>query len=185
MPLANRSGVTTLLATWASSLRDLTPVATLLGERGTARPQRAVEESDDLAIQHQVERVAIEAVRISRAVAGDELQCRRKAGDEREVPGTLDDNALDVRQRLRQAFGVILHTRQVVFLAAIDEHGNGDLREAIVGKARRGWRHHHDGSYPRIAELGNLADLAVGFSSSSTTGGAEPGVVGMLAAMRS
>jgi len=44
-----------------------------------------------------MERVAIEAVRVSRALTGDDLQRRGKAGYEGEVPGTLDKNAFRLR----------------------------------------------------------------------------------------
>src|SRR5262249_52767703 len=42
----------------------------------------------------------------------------------------------------------------------------------------------HDGPYPRVAEFGDVADLAGSCPSGGTTEGAEPGVIGMLAAMR-
>jgi len=131
-----------------------------------------------------VERVAIEAVRISRALTSDDLQRRGKAGYEGEVPGALDKNAFRLRQRPRQAFGMMLHARQVVLLRSIDEDGNRDLRQRIIGEARRVRRHEHDGPYPGIAEIGELAELAVSFPSGSTTVAAELGVVGMLATMR-
>jgi hypothetical protein len=44
-----------------------------------------------------MERVAIEVVRVSRALPGDDPQRRGKAGYEGEVPGTLDENAFRLR----------------------------------------------------------------------------------------
>ena len=44
-----------------------------------------------------MERVAIEAVRVSRAFSGDDLQRSGKAGYEGEMPGTLDKNAFRLR----------------------------------------------------------------------------------------
>jgi hypothetical protein len=44
-----------------------------------------------------MERVAIEAVRVSRLLTGDDLQRRRKAGYKGEVPGTLDENGFRLR----------------------------------------------------------------------------------------
>jgi len=44
-----------------------------------------------------MERVAIEAARVSRALTGHDLQRRQKAGYEGEVPGTLDKNAFRLR----------------------------------------------------------------------------------------
>ena len=131
-----------------------------------------------------MERVAIEAVRVSRALTGDDLQRGGKAGYEGEVPGTLDNNAFRLRQNPRQAFGMVPHARQVIVLRSIDTHGNGDLRQGVVGKARRVRGHEHERPYPPIAEIGDVADLARDFPSGSTTKGAEPGVVGMLSAMR-
>src|SRR5262245_20931 len=139
------------------------------------QPQRAVEESDDLAIDHLVERVAIEAVRVSRALTGEDLQRSGEAGYEGKVPGTLDENVFHLRQRPCQPFGMIPHARQVVFLRSIDEHGNRDLRQRIVGEGRRVRRHEHDGPYPRIAELRDVADLAGSFPSGSPTVVAELG----------
>src|SRR5207247_8327488 len=124
--------------------------------------------------------VAIAAGRVSRAVTGDNLQRGGKAGYEGEVPGTLDNNAFRLRQNPRQAFGMIPHARQVIVLRSIDTHGNADLRQCVVGKGRRVRGHEHEGPYPRIEEVGDVADLARGFPSRSTTKGAEPGVVGML-----
>jgi hypothetical protein len=79
---------------------------------------------------------------------------------------------------------VIPHARQVIVLRRIDTHGDGDLRQRVVGEGRHVRRHEHDGPYPRIEEIGDVADLAGGFPSGSTTVGAEPGVIGMLSAMR-
>src|SRR5262245_5896537 len=131
-----------------------------------------------------MERVAIEAIRVSRGLAGNDLQRRGKAGYEGEVPGTLDHNAFRLRQRPRQAFGMIPHARQVIVLRSIDKHGNRDLRQRLVGERRRVRRHEHNGSYPRIAEIGDVADLAGSLPGGSTTGGTEVSVVGMLAAVR-
>jgi hypothetical protein len=44
-----------------------------------------------------MERVAIEAVRVSRPLTGHDLQGRGKAGYEGEVPGALDKNAFRLR----------------------------------------------------------------------------------------
>ncbi len=44
-----------------------------------------------------MERVAIETVRVSRALTGDDLQRRGEARYEGEVPGTLDKNAFRLR----------------------------------------------------------------------------------------
>jgi len=148
-----------------------------------SRDQDAPADAGDLAIHHLVERVAIEAVRVSRSLTGKDLQRRRKAGYEREVPGPPDHNAFRVRHRPRQAFGMIPHQRQVIVLRSIDKHGNRDLRQRIVGEGSRVRRHDHNGPYPRIAEIGDVADLARGRPSGGTTGGAEPGVIGMLATM--
>src|SRR5262249_5453891 len=142
------------------------------------------EESDDLAIHHLMERIPIEAVRVSRALTGDDRQRHGKAGYEGEVPRTLDKNAFRLSQRPPQEFGRIPHAREVVLLRNIDTHGNHDLRQRIVSEARRVRRHEHDGPYPRIAEFGDVADVAVSFPSGSATVAAELGVVGMLAAMR-
>ncbi len=79
---------------------------------------------------------------------------------------------------------MIPHARQVIVLRRIDTHGDGDLRQRVVGEGRRVRRHEHDGPYPRIEEIGDVADLAGGFPSGSTTVGAELGVIGMLSAMR-
>src|SRR5438128_845521 len=84
-----------------------------------------------------MERVAIEAVRVSRALTGDDLQRGGKAGYEGEVPGTLDNNAFRLRQNPRQAFGMVPHARQVIVLRSIDTHGNADLRQGVVSKGRR------------------------------------------------
>jgi hypothetical protein len=131
-----------------------------------------------------MERVAIEAVRVSRALTGYDPQRRGKARDEREVPGTLDQNAFRPGQRLRQALAMILHAGQVVLLRGVDKRGNRDPCQRIVREPHRVRRHEHNGPYPRIAELWKGADLASSFPSDSTTGAAEPGVVWMLAAMR-
>src|SRR5262249_30291373 len=106
------------------------------------------------------------------------------AGNEGEMPGTFDKNAFRPRQPPRQAFGMILHSRQVIVLRSIDKYGNRDRCERIVGEGCRVRRHQHDGPYPRVAEFGDVADLAGSCPSGGTTEGAEPGVIGMLAAMR-
>src|SRR5262245_44901110 len=131
-----------------------------------------------------MERVAIEAVRVSRALSGEDLQHRGKAGYEGEVPGTLDKNAFRLRQRPRQPLGMIRHAGQIVVLGSIDEDGNRDLRQRSVGEGRRVRRHEHDGPYPWIAELGELADLAGRSPTGRAAVAANPGVVGMLPATR-
>src|SRR5215813_7332602 len=127
-----------------------------------------------------MERIAIEAVRVSRALTGDDRQRHGKAGYEGEVPRTLDKNAFRLRQRPRQAVRMIPHARQVILLRSIDKHGNRDLRQRIVGEWRRVRRHEHNGVYPRIAEIGDGADLAGNLPGGSTTEGTEVGVVGVL-----
>jgi hypothetical protein len=131
-----------------------------------------------------MEGVAIEAGWVSRALTGDDLRRCRKARDEREVPGTLDQNAFRPRQRLRQALAMILRARQVVILRGIDKRGNRDPCQRIVRELHRVRRHENYGPDPRIAELREVADLASSFPSGNTPAAAELGVVGMLAAMR-
>ena len=84
-----------------------------------------------------MERVAIEAIRVSRTLTGDDLQRRGEAGYKGEVAGTLDKNTFRLRQRPGQAFGMVLHTRQVIVFRGIDKYGNRDLRQRIVGEGRR------------------------------------------------
>src|SRR5439155_26651766 len=96
----------------------------------------------------------------------------------------LDNRAFPLRETARQAYGMVPHARQVIVLRTIDTHGNADLGQGVVGKARRVRGHEHERPYPPIAEIGDVADLARDFPSGSTTKGAEPGVVGMLSAMR-
>ena len=110
-------------------------------------------------MHHLMERVAIEAIRVSRGFAGNDPQRRGKAGYVGEVPGTLDHNAFRLRQRPRQAFGMIPHARQVIVLRSIEKHGNRALRQRIVGEWRRVRRHEHNGADPRIAKIGEVGDL--------------------------
>lgn len=131
-----------------------------------------------------MKRVAIEAVRVSRALTGDDPQRRGEAGYEGEVPGSLDENAFRSGHGPGQAFAVIRHARQVIVLGNIDERGNGNPRERGVGEGRRVRRHEHDRPYPRIAKFRDVANLAGGFPNGCAPGGAEPGVVGMPLAMR-
>jgi hypothetical protein len=75
-----------------------------------------------------MERVAIEAVRLSRALTGDNLQRHGKASYKAEVPSHLNKNdAFSLRQRPHQPFAMIPHARQVIVLCSIDTHGNGDF----------------------------------------------------------
>src|SRR4029453_11326352 len=131
-----------------------------------------------------MKRVAIEAVRVSRALTGADLQHRGEAGYEGEVPGSLDENAFRSGQGPGQTFAMIRHARQVIVLRNIDERGNGNPRQRGVGERRRVRRHEHDRPYPRIAKVRDVADLAGGFPNGCAPGGAEPGVVGMPLAMR-
>src|SRR5262245_36455999 len=101
-----------------------------------------------------MERVAIQAIRSTRALTSDDLKHDGKAGYEGEVPRAHDENAVRSRQHSRHALSMIPHACQVVVLRRIDQHGNGDLRDPIVSEGRRVRRHEHDGAYPRIAELG-------------------------------
>jgi hypothetical protein len=71
-----------------------------------------------------------------------------------------------------------------VVLRGIEKHGNRDRRQRTVGEGSRVGRHEHNGPYTRVAEFGDVVDVARSLPSGSATEGAELGVVGMLAAMR-
>ena len=55
----------------------------------------AIEEIDDLGVHRPMERVTIEATRVSRALAGDDLQRSGKAGDEGLRSGKTRDDRRD------------------------------------------------------------------------------------------
>ena len=130
-------------------------------------------------------RIAIEAFRVLRGLPGHEFQYPREARDEREMPGPFDENVFRLRrQRLREALGVIPHEGQVVALRAVHPDRNGHLCERVVGEGGGIRRHEHDGAHTRITDIRNIADLPGGFPRRRTTGGAEPGIVGMLSAVR-
>ena len=101
------------------------------------------------------------------------------------MPGPLDENVFRPRrQRLREALGVIPHESQVVALRAVHPDRNGHLCERVVGEGGGIRRHEHDGAHTRITDIRNIADLPGGLPRRSTALGAEPGIVGMLSAVR-
>src|SRR5205085_9410333 len=61
---------------------------------------------------------------------------------------------------------------------------NGHRCERVVGEGGGIRRHEHDGAHTRITDIRKIADLPGGFPSHSTSEGAEPGIVGMLSAVR-
>jgi hypothetical protein len=79
---------------------------------------------------------------------------------------------------------VIPHESQVIALRAIHPDRNGHLCERIVGEGGGIRRHEHDGAHTRITAIREIADLPDGLPRRRATGGAEPGIVGMLAAVR-
>src|SRR5205823_12960672 len=129
--------------------------------------------------------IAIKVFRIPRGLTDHKPQCPREAGDEGEMTSPFDQEVLRPRrQRLREAIGVIPHEGQVIALCAVCTDWNGDPSERLVVEGDRIWRHEHDGTHTRIADVRNIADPARGFPSGGTTEGTEPGVVDMLLTLR-